>query len=54
MNLKFLNRIELDQRIRSLATKEKELLHDILQTIRYRSKVCGIFIFPKLLPEKSV
>lgn len=34
MNLKSLNKFELDQRIKSLASKERELLHEILLTIK--------------------
>lgn len=34
MNLKFLNKVELDQRLRSLFSKEKELLQEILFTIK--------------------
>ena len=34
MNLKNLNKLELDQRIKSLASQERALLHDILLTIK--------------------
>ncbi|WP_374080305.1 HNH endonuclease [Bdellovibrio bacteriovorus] len=34
MNLKILNKFELDQRIKSLVSKERELLHEILLTIK--------------------
>lgn len=34
MNLKALNKLELDQRIKNLAEKERHLLHDILLTIQ--------------------
>lgn len=34
MNLKVLNKIELDQRIKTLVSRERELLHDILLTIK--------------------
>ncbi|WP_413294928.1 DUF222 domain-containing protein [Bdellovibrio sp. HCB185ZH] len=34
MNLKTLNKLELDQRIKTLAQKERELLHEILLTIQ--------------------
>ncbi|NUN05735.1 MAG: HNH endonuclease [Bdellovibrio sp.] len=34
MNLKKLNKIELDQRIKSLASQERTLLHEILLTIK--------------------
>ncbi|MEK2644831.1 HNH endonuclease [Bdellovibrio sp. BCCA] len=34
MNLKLLNKMELDQRIKSLVGKERELLHEILLTIK--------------------
>lgn len=34
MNLKSLNKFELDQRIKSLVAKERELLHEILLTIK--------------------
>ncbi|QDK45242.1 hypothetical protein DOM22_08775 [Bdellovibrio sp. ZAP7] len=34
MNLKYLNRIELDQRIKSLSAKERDLLHEVLLTIK--------------------
>ncbi|WP_413560322.1 HNH endonuclease [Bdellovibrio sp. HCB209] len=34
MNLKALNKVELDQRLKSLAQKERDLLHEILLTIK--------------------
>lgn len=34
MNLKSLNRIELDLRIKTLAAQERELLHEIILTIK--------------------
>lgn len=33
-NLKYLNKFELDQRIKSLVSKERELLHEILLTVK--------------------
>jgi hypothetical protein len=33
-NLKYLNKLELDQRIKTLASKERELLLDVLHTIK--------------------
>jgi len=34
VNLKTLNRFELDQRIKTLAAKERELLHELVLTIK--------------------
>ncbi|QLY24459.1 HNH endonuclease [Bdellovibrio sp. KM01] len=34
MNLKFLNKIELDERMKTLAQRERDLLHDVLLTIK--------------------
>lgn len=34
MNLKFLNKTELDQRIKTLAQRERDLLHEVLLTIK--------------------
>ncbi|WP_168196648.1 HNH endonuclease [Bdellovibrio sp. ZAP7] len=34
MNLKVLNKLELDQRIRTLAQRERDLLHEVLLTIK--------------------
>ena len=34
MNLRYLNNIDLDQRMKSLAQKERDLLHEVLNTIK--------------------
>lgn len=34
MNLKYLNHSDLDQRMKTLAQKERDLLHEVLMTIK--------------------